>query len=213
MQKQSAKKIIEKYASTIKDEVNVKDIELLDESVSVTKTYLPIGSALSEQFWKETGQIIKAAKTWSAHETENGHLVVKQWDKSRDLTPDQFSIRYSGIDESHQTVEWWAIIDLDLTITPWLKAEWTAREISRFLNQMRKDADYTVDQRIACHFSTDSAQLTDIIEWHKEFLMREALLNSINDQGSAKQSNNKESWDITQTFESEEWTATFTLQQ
>lgn len=50
MQKQSAKKIIEKYASTIKDEVNVKDIELLDESVSVTKTYLPIGSALSEQF-------------------------------------------------------------------------------------------------------------------------------------------------------------------
>jgi len=56
--------ILEKYWSTIAEEVNVKEITVLWEDLTVTKTYAPLWSKLSAAFWKDTGQIIGAAKQW-----------------------------------------------------------------------------------------------------------------------------------------------------
>jgi isoleucyl-tRNA synthetase len=40
------------------------------------------------------------------------------------------------------------IAKLDLELTPELEREGIAREISRFLNQMRKDANFNIDDRV-----------------------------------------------------------------
>ena len=69
-----------------------------------------------------------------------------------------------------------------MNITPELKREGVAREISRFLNQMRKDADYQVDKKIKLTYSTDDAQLKSLIHDFADFFQHEALITDIKEQ-------------------------------
>lgn len=71
------------------------------------------------------------------------------------------------------------IAKLDLQITPALEREGLARELSRFLNQMRKDADFPIDARVKMFFTTESQNLEAILEEFREFLQGEALVASI----------------------------------
>ena len=123
----------------------------------------------------------------------------------RVLDTTQYEVRYSWLSWDNQIVEDGVIVDLDFTITKELQAEWVAREISRFLNQMRKDADYIVSDRVACIYQTDSEYLQDIVDNFTDFLQAEALLSTVtrwSDTG-----------DISSEFESEEGKITFTLQK
>ena len=90
---------------------------------------------------------------------------------------------YEWLDGSDTTVEWNTIVKLDLEITDDLKREWTAREISRFLNQMRKDADFLVDARVNMHYQSDSADMKNIVKEFSEFLKEEALIIDISEGG------------------------------
>jgi isoleucyl-tRNA synthetase len=51
------------------------------------------------------------------------------------------------------------IVQLDLELTEALKREGIARELSRFLNQMRKDADFAVEARVEMTYATDDKEL------------------------------------------------------
>jgi isoleucyl-tRNA synthetase len=160
---------------------------------------------LSSAFWKDTWRIISAAKRGDVLELDNGSIQVSDNGDEWVLEPQQYEIRYSGLQWDNQVVEEWVIVDLDLTITPELKAEWIAREISRFLNQLRKEADYQVSDRVACYWNTSSEELTKVVTVFAEFLTWEALLSKIE---SAEQSG-----DITQEFTHEDATVSFTLKR
>ncbi len=201
----SNQKLLEKYWTTIAEEVNVKEITVLWDDIAVTKTFAPLGSKLSAAFWKDTGQIIGAAKQWNCEELSDWWLRVFQGDKEWVLTQDQYETRYSGLDDWHQTIEDGVIVSLDLQLTDELKAEWVARELSRFLNQMRKEADFRVDQRVVCLWNTDSENLIPVLNTFDDFLMQEALLSKIEQWA--------DTWSITSECILDEWTVTFTLQE
>jgi isoleucyl-tRNA synthetase len=69
------------------------------------------------------------------------------------------------------------IAKLDLNITPDLQREGVAREISRFLNQMRKDADYNVDDKVKALYSTTDEHLKNILNEFEKFFKNEALIS------------------------------------
>jgi hypothetical protein len=48
-----------------------------------------------------------------------------------------------------------------------------AREISRFLNQMRKEADYKVDAKVAMYFDTQDDYMKEVIKDFNDFLVSE----------------------------------------
>ncbi len=78
------------------------------------------------------------------------------------------------------------VAKLDLQITPELEREGVAREISRFLNQMRKDADFAVEQKVKMIYTTESVEMEKLISDFSAFLSTEALLKEIqkgNDDG------------------------------
>jgi isoleucyl-tRNA synthetase len=77
------------------------------------------------------------------------------------------------------TIEGNTIVKLDLKLTEGLKREGIAREISRFLNQMRKDADFAVDARVAMIYQTEDKGLAALIEEFAEFFREEALLSNL----------------------------------
>lgn len=201
----SKQTILDKYQQIIAEEVNVKEVALLSNDIQVTKSYSPLWKELSSAFWKDTWRIISAAKRGDVLELDNGSIQVSDNGDEWVLEPQQYEIRYSGLQWDNQVVEEWVIVDLDLTITPELKAEWIAREISRFLNQLRKEADYQVSDRVACYWNTSSEELTKVVTVFAEFLTWEALLSKIE---SAEQSG-----DITQEFTHEDATVSFTLKR
>ena len=197
--------ILDKYHQIIAEEVNVKEVTLLPDSLEVTKTYVPLGKALSASFWKDTGQIIAAAKQWNIKTWDKWDIVVFNNWQERTLHEDQYEVRYSGLEGDNQIVEDGVIVELDLEITPELKAEWIAREISRFLNQMRKEADYQVSDRVACFWSSDDENMKAVMEIYSDFLQTEALLSSV--------SNEQQSWDLKNTFTLDESTIEFSLKR
>jgi isoleucyl-tRNA synthetase len=64
------------------------------------------------------------------------------------LEKNEYEIAYEGLDSDDMAIDGNIIARLDLELTPELQREGIAREISRFLNQMRKDANFNIDDRV-----------------------------------------------------------------
>lgn len=197
--------ILDKYAETIAEEVNVKSVTVLGEEVVVTITYIPLWQKLWGQFWKDTARIIAAAKDGNAVRHDDWTLLVTDWTDQWILTADMYETRYSGLEEDHQTVEWWVIVSLDFALTEELKKEWIARELSRFLNQMRKDAGLQIDIPAIVWYETISDYLQDICIQYKQFLSEEALLKVFTPWKP------QQTVLLEQEFTSDEWTIVFYL--
>ena len=185
--------LLKKYWDIIIEEVNVKEISSFSSDKPLVKVFKPLGSQLSAKFWKDTGQIIANGKQWNIKELGNWKVEVfsNQW-WSWILEAEDYEVVYEGLDDSNIAVDWNMIAKLDLQITPELEREWVARELSRFLNQMRKDADFAVEDKVAMSFSTQSDNLKNIISEFWDFLKWEALLLSIEEA--------KKEWNITSEF-------------
>lgn len=197
--------LLKKYWDIIKEEVNVKEISSFSSDKPLVKVFKPLGSQLSAKFWKDTGQIIANGKQWNIKELDNWQVEVfsPQWG-SWILNPEDYEVVYEGLDESNIAVDGNMIAKLNLEITPELEREGVARELSRFLNQMRKDANFSVDARVNMHYSTDSEDMKNIVKEFSDFLKEEALIIDI--------SENVCDWDTrSDTFESENWKITFWL--
>ena len=90
-----------------------------------------------------------------------------------------YEIAYEGLDAHDTAVEGNMIAQLDLNITPELEREGVVRELSRFLNQMRKDADFPIDAKVVMTYETLSEGMERLIAEFDEVLRGEALLKNI----------------------------------
>lgn len=171
--------MLQKYGEIIAEEVNVKEVTLLDNTVVVVVTYIPLWQKIGGVFGKDTSAVIAAAKAWDATLQHDGTLIVTAGENEWKLAPDMYEIRYSWLQEDHQTIEWWVIVSLDMTITEELKKEWVARELSRFLNQMRKDAQFQIDEKVMCSYETQDIYMQEVVTQFSGMLQEEALLSSL----------------------------------
>lgn len=175
--------LLEKYGEIIKEEVNVKEIWSFSSDKPLVKVFKPLGSQLSAKFGKDTGQIIANGKQGNIRELENGQVEVfspQGWNWV--LSAEDYEVAYEGLDANNIAVEGNMIAELDLTLTPELEREGVAREISRFLNQMRKDADFAVEQKVKLSYTTESEHLRAILKEFDEMFKWEALLLTIEEK-------------------------------
>jgi hypothetical protein len=66
-----------------------------------------------------------------------------------------------------------------MTITEELKKEGVARELSRFLNQMRKDAQFQIDEKVTCFYNTQDIYMQEVVAQFSTMLQEEALLRNL----------------------------------
>jgi len=196
--------VLDKYWEIIKEEINVKDIAALQNAWNIKRVFKPIWSQISAKFGKDTWNVIKFGKMWNIKEWENWAMIVfddagNEWT----LAKEDYEISYEWLDGKDVAADWDVIAKLDLQLTPELEMEWMAREISRFLNQMRKDADFNIDARVDMYFETTNDYLQKVIDSFSEFLSHEALLNNITPW--------KPDWDIQAVFNIDDMIVTFTL--
>ena len=161
---------------------------------------------MSAKFAKDTGNIIKYGKMWNI--TELWEWKVKVFDDSGNewiLEKEDYEISYQWLEWDDVAIDGGVIAKLDLQLTPELEMEWMAREVSRFLNQMRKDVDYNVDDKVKMFYHTNDEYMVSVITKFSEFLSKEALLESIE--------SSKQEWDIISIFNIDEKTVTFSLKK
>ncbi len=203
----SAQALLKKYDDIIKEEVNVKKIEELDDSIKIQKTFKPIGSQLSAKFGKDTGKIIQFWKQGNIKDVGDGKMIIFDNEgNERTLEPGEYEIAYEGLEWDNMAVDQNIIAKLDLELTPELQREGVAREISRFLNQMRKDANYNVDDKVLMLFNTTDENLASIVKEFKDFFKHEALISDL-------QSTDKPEGDIVALFTNNESTINFALKK
>lgn len=199
--------LLHKYEDIIKEEVNIKHLEEFDSSIVIQKTFKPIGSQLSAKFGKDTGQIIQLGKQGNIKDIGEGKVIIfdaqgHEWT----LEKTDYEIAYEWLEGSNIAIDQDIIAKLDLELTPELEREGIAREISRFLNQMRKDADYRVDTKVQLLFATQDKALVAVVEEFSDFFKHEALISDI-------QLTDTPTGDIVALFTSGESTINFALKK
>lgn len=206
MSKISFSTIMEKYWDTIKEEINVKELSEIDKSINIKKTYKPLWNKLSSKFGKDTGRIIQFWKSWNMKEIWDDKIAIfdDEWNEWT-LEKDDYEISYEWLEWTNMAIDWHIIASMDLVIDAELQREWVAREISRFLNQMRKDADYNVWDKVKLMFCTENEYLCEVLDVFKDFLCKEALLSGI------ERINRQPEWNIVANFSYDESNAIFSL--
>lgn len=203
----ATQELLDKYGDIIKEEVNIKDIEWFDDSIKITKIFKPIGSQLSAKFGKDTWKIIQYGKQGNIKDAGEGKVIIFDNDGNEwTLEANEYEIAYEWLEWNNMAVDQNIITKLDLELTPELQREWIAREISRFLNQMRKNADYNVDTKVTMFFSTTDEYLANIIKEFTDFFKHEALISDI-------QTTDKPEWEIVALFTNDESTINFALKK
>lgn len=168
-----------KYSNIIKEECNVKNIDFLADWNHFEPIIKPIGSMLKEKFGADTGKIIGLAKNWNAKILADWTVQVQDWQNSYILEKWEYELAYQGINEKTMSAWEGIVVELDLNLTDELLQEWVAREVSRAINQLRKDADFDVSDRVDAFFVTIESE-QKIIQNFSDFLSSEWLLKSIN---------------------------------
>lgn len=152
------------YISIIKDEVNIKEVQILQSYENFATRKVSINSAiLGKRLPEKMKQIIPAAKKgeWELSGTLEicGEL----------LEPDEYSVLLEPKPEYQNCAQAIAInkglVILDTTITPELEAEGIARDLVRMIQQARKDADLNVSDRIQLHVDAPEAIAKAVATW------------------------------------------------
>ncbi len=161
------------YKEILKEELNVKEIKVFDESEMPKKICKPNGRAIWPKFGKDVKFIMTEAKAWNFEELDWGK--VKVWEFI--LEPWEFEIvlEESENKNKNEVLESWfgTAVAISTELTPELIQEWIARDLVRQIQEARKDADYQVDDRIQVSISWEN--IKGILENFWEYIENETL--------------------------------------
>ncbi len=176
-------KLDQYYESILKDELNVKEIIVLDDLSSIAKKICrPNAKLLWPKFGSNVQEIIKNAKEWKFEEKENGVICV--W--SYELQKEEYEITYEPLNINFDIQAWFGlVVAMNTNITEELKIEWYARDIVRIIQDSRKEVSYNVEDRIEVSISWN--KINDILNSQKQYIEQETLSKIID---------NIDSWDI-----------------
>lgn len=169
--------LIESVKPVILEEVNIKTIEYVsDDSGIVEKTAKPDFSILGKKLGKKmkaASVAIKAMDTKAVSEFEkNGKFDLLVDNEEIMIELNEIEIVRTGLHGWSVESEDGLTVALDTAITEELKREGLAREFINRVQNMRKDADFDVTDRIEIHYQSSNSLATAI----------ESMKNYINDE-------------------------------
>ena len=174
---------IEAVASLIKHEVNVKEIELLEDASGIlVKQIKPNFKTLGPKFGKDMKAIATAVQAFGQEE-------IAQFEKAQTYNlqlPDKtVTLNLDDVEISTQDIEGWLVatagsllVALDIHITPELRQEGIARELVNRIQNIRKDNDYDITDRIQIRLQAHPA-LQAAVTANEAYIKNETLTDSI----------------------------------
>ena len=135
------------FVELLADEINVKTVAITDDVDSIGSFRLrPNGRVLGPKLGPDVQTVIKAAKEGDWTPNDDGSVTVA----GHILSGDDFELALDPLDGVAATPLSGndAVVVLDTVLTPELEAEGQARDLVRFVQQLRKDRDLNVTDRI-----------------------------------------------------------------
>ena len=169
-----SKESIESQADVIKEELNVKEIEFIAEAGDIVEhSVVPNPKVLGPKYGGEVQQIIQKVKA-GEYEMKGDTVVVGNYE----LIGDEVEIGFKGKEGFDVESEEGFVVALDTNLTDDLKKEGYARDIVRFIQEMRKEADYQVDDHIYILVDGEGAA-GDAIDKFSDYIMIETLAEEL----------------------------------
>jgi isoleucyl-tRNA synthetase len=176
------RRAVERFADQISEELNLKQVTLYERTNGPLLRYdiKPNPKTLGPKFGprlKEVQSALTAAEPGDiAAKVSGGQpFELSLGGETVTLEPADVFVQY------HAGEGWAGLADrqtqlaLDARITPELHLEGLAREVVRNVQQLRKEADLAVEDRITLFLDTGSEQLRKAIDAHRDYIARETL--------------------------------------
>jgi isoleucyl-tRNA synthetase len=173
-------KAVAAFADLIEDELNVKTVRLLNNSTeALSYSVKPLPKQLGQKYGNKYPVIQKAILGMNAEEVARALLAGE----SLKVTTDgqDYDILPGEVEVKAQAKEGFAVAEdgayvaaLVTELTPELAAEGLAREFVRRVQDLRKNAELDVADRIELYVEA-SAGLKSAVEAHKEYITGETL--------------------------------------
>ena len=164
----------------IKDELNVKDVSLLDDSGSVIEFEIqPNLPLLGPKYGKEISKIrqqLKELDSAKIHDLVNSGLGLQLADYF--LEPNEVLVRSMDMDGYSVASEEGYIVAITTEVTEQLRLEGFARELAHCVQNMRKSAGFDIQDRIIVTYD-GTADLEGVIAAHGSYIMKETLSASL----------------------------------
>ena len=194
------RKAIKSVKDIILDEVNVKNIEFVDDdSGIVQKTAKPnfpvLGKRLGGKIKSVTPKVAQLSTQEITEFEESGYMELDlDGDGVVELDRNDLEISRSGLEGWQVETEDGMSVALDTDLSTELVQEGLAREFINRIQNMRKEADFEVTDRIAIGVAT-SDKLYEAIQAMNDYIKRETLAEKITD-GLLEVSDFKKKWEI-----------------
>ncbi|MCI0709985.1 MAG: DUF5915 domain-containing protein, partial [Chloroflexi bacterium] len=189
----------EQYASTllemqdvIADELNVKAVKLMDLKESadmVSYSVKPIdtlGRDLRGDFPAVRNALVNADEdqvtAWSQKLLSGESIEVEANGKTFTLTPEQVVVRQESAEGFAVAAEHGYLAALNTELTDDLIREGKAREVVRNVQNLRKEANFELSDRIALSYKT-GGELSEVMEAFKDYISAETLVEEWNAGG------------------------------
>lgn len=177
-----AVKVVMANIGIITEELNLKNIQITDnkdyEAEFVKRVAIPNAKVLGPRYGKDVQQIIQKAKAGEFEINEDGTVKVGEFM----LGPDEVEVGFKGKEGYDVASANGISVVLDTAITDSLKNEGYAREIVRLIQDLRKEANYKVDDRI--YVLVEAAKPVDgAISGFADYICRETLAIELQDKG------------------------------
>ncbi len=174
----------ESYQDLIKDEVNVKNIEIVeisdkDKAVAELKlqiNFKKVGVKLGARMKEISKEVLLG--NWQKI-VENGEQKIKINDVI--LENDEFEIKLIAKDTNFSATlsSNDCVVQLDVNITKELEEEGIARDIIRTIQQNRKEANFDVSDRINVFLYSADQKILNVIKSFDKNIKEQTLTNNI----------------------------------
>lgn len=174
---------IEAVKDIILSEVNIKDIELLEDTTGVlVKKIKPNFKTIGPKFGKHMKAIAGLVNGWDATDIAN---VEKNNGWSGEVNGENITLDLTDFDIVTDDIPGWLMategaltVALDITLSPELKSEGIARELVNRVQNYRKDSGLAVMDKIELTFDANE-EVKAAISANESYICNEVLANSI----------------------------------
>ncbi len=180
---EAQKEAILAVANLIKNEVNIKEIQILDDATAVLiKQIKPNFKTLGPKFGKDMRFIAAEVQKFTQ---EDINKIEKDKNILLDINGKNITLELSDVEISSKDIEGWLVanegsltVALDVTITEDLRKEGVARELVNRIQNARKDNGLEVTDKIkltVLNFEKLQKSITD----NKTYIMSETLTKEL----------------------------------
>ncbi|MFA6457962.1 MAG: class I tRNA ligase family protein [Patescibacteria group bacterium] len=162
---------VELDLETIREELNVKNLEIAENPDTIAEQSVEVNArAAGKKFGAKIQKIIAAAKAVEFEIVDGGVKILDEI-----LSGEEITIGFRGKSGAAVESEDGIVVALDTKITPELELEGQARDLVRAIQELRKQADFDVADRIELQLENADA----ILEKFADYIAAETLATKV----------------------------------